>query len=361
MESPNQPQPRADATSRRGELAVEEYVEGVRAGNRAILGRAITLIESTSSRHEAKAQEMLQQLLPFTGGARRVGITGVPGVGKSTFIEALGLHLCHRGRRVAVLAIDPTSTLSRGSILGDKTRMERLSGEPAAFIRPSPSGGSLGGVARRTRESMLVCEAAGFDVVLVETVGVGQSEVALRSMVDYFLLLLLPGAGDDLQGIKRGIMEMADAVLVNKADGDNRARAELARGEQTMALHTMAPATPGWQVRVMLGSGLTGEGIDSLWASVEEFYAQLGPSGVLRSRRAAQSRQWLDDLVREELQRRLERHPGVRTLRPELERAVAAGEITAVRAARMVLEAFDKLPDVRRLAEGPTRGEQTHS
>lgn len=352
MEQPNQPQPSGGAVARRGDLTVDAYVEGVRAGDRAVLGRAITLIESTSPRHEAKAQEMLQRLLPFTGGARRVGITGVPGVGKSTFIEALGLHLCGQGRRVAVLAIDPTSTLSRGSILGDKTRMERLSGETGAFIRPSPSGGSLGGVARRTRESLLVCEAAGFDVVLVETVGVGQSEVALRSMVDFFLLLLLPGAGDDLQGIKRGIMEMADAVVVNKADGENRVRAEAARGEQTMALHSMAPATPGWQVRVMLGSGLTGEGIAALWDTVGEFYAQLAPSGRLAARRSAQTRQWLEDLVREELQRRFERHAGVQMLRPELERAVAAGEVTAVRAARMLLEAFDKLPDSRRHAEG---------
>ncbi|MCC7377293.1 MAG: methylmalonyl Co-A mutase-associated GTPase MeaB [Verrucomicrobiales bacterium] len=356
METADQTQSSKGAVARRGGLSVDDYVAGVKAGDRAMLGRAITLIESTSARHEAKAQEMLQQLLPSTGGSRRVGITGVPGVGKSTFIEALGLHLCGQGHRVAVLAIDPTSTLSRGSILGDKTRMERLSGEARAFIRPSPSGGSLGGVARRTRETLLVCEAAGFDVVLVETVGVGQSEVALRSMVDFFLLLLLPGAGDDLQGIKRGIMEMADAVLVNKADGENRRRAEAARSEQAMALHTMAPATPGWQVSVLVGSGLTGEGIADLWQTVERFYAQLGVKGGIASRRAEQLRQWLDDLVREELQRRLDRHQGVRMLRPELERGVAAGEITTVRAARMLLEAFDKLPAGGRPTEDAAGG-----
>lgn len=341
MESTPQSQ---SSTSRAARLGVDDYVEGVRRGDRAVLGRAITLVESTSSHHEALAQEVLQRLLPHTGRSRRVGITGVPGVGKSTFIESLGCHLCREGRRVAVLAIDPSSARSRGSILGDKTRMERLSGEPNAFIRPSPSGGSLGGVARRTRETLLLCEAAGFDVVLVETVGVGQSEVALRSMVDLFLLLLLPGAGDELQGIKRGIMEMADVVLINKADGENRRRAEAARGEQSMALHSMAPATPTWETVVSLCSGLTGEGIPEFWALVERFYARLEPAGVIRSVRQQQLRQWLDDLVREELAARFQRHGGVRLLRPEVEASLVAGETTAVRAARALLEAYDKLP-----------------
>lgn len=328
-----------------GRPSVGDYVEGVRSGNRAMLGRAMTLIESTSALHEAMAQEVLLRLLPDTGRAKRVGITGVPGVGKSTFIEALGCFLCGRGLKVAVLAIDPTSALSRGSILGDKTRMERLSGEANAFIRPSPSGGSLGGVARRTRETMLLCEAAGFDVVLVETVGVGQSEVTLRSMVDFFLLLLLPGAGDDLQGIKRGIMEMADAVLINKADGDNRMRAEAARSEQAMAVHHLAPATPSWRTEVALCSGRTGEGILELWGMVERFYAELGPTGAIESRRREQLLRWMDDLVREELVQRLNRHPAVRALRPDLDRALVAGEVTAVKAARTLLEAFDKRPE----------------
>ena len=336
------PEPARSRSARR--LTLEDYVAGVRAGDRAILGRAITLVESTSAVHEAQAQELLGRLLPFTGRARRVGITGVPGVGKSTFIEALGCHLCAQGRRVAVLAIDPSSSLSRGSILGDKTRMERLSGEPRAFIRPSPSGGSLGGVARRTRETLLLCEAAGFDVVLVETVGVGQSEVTLRSMVDFFLLLLLPGAGDDLQGIKRGIMEMADAVLINKADGDNRHRAEAARSEQAMALHYLAAATPSWTTPVTLCSALTGEGIAEAWETVERFYRELEPAGVLNARRGAQQLAWLEELVREELVGRWQRHAAVRLMRPAVERSLVAGELTAVRAARALIEAFDKLP-----------------
>jgi LAO/AO transport system kinase len=322
-------------------LSVDALEAGIRSGDRAVLGRAITLVESTSMRHEAMAQELLQRLLPCSGSARRVGITGVPGVGKSTFIDTLGMHLVGRGHRVAVLAIDPTSTRSGGSILGDKTRMARLGVEPAAFIRPSPSGGTLGGVARRTRETLLLCEAAGFDVVLVETVGVGQSEVSLRGLVDFFLLLLLPGAGDDLQGIKRGIMEMADAVVVHKADGDNRVRAEAARGEQAMALHYLAPATPGWPPPVLLASSLTGEGIAECWATVERFYAELGPAGTIEQRRGQQMRAWFDDLVREELIARFRRHPVVQRHRPLLEEAVARRSITAIRAVRALFEAHD--------------------
>ncbi len=305
-----------------------------------MLGRAITLIESTVPAHEVLAQEVLQRLLPFTGRARRVGITGVPGVGKSTFIEALGCFLCGRGLRVAVLAIDPSSTLSRGSILGDKTRMERLSGEPNAFVRPSPSAGCAGGVARRTRETLWVCEAAGFDVVLVETVGVGQGETALRSLVDFFLLLLLPGAGDELQGIKRGIMELADAVLINKADGENRARAEFARSEQSTALHHLSSATPGWRTEVGLCSGRTGEGVLDAWATVERFYAQLGPAGVIAVRRREQMVRWLDDLVRDGLLARFQRDPAIRDLRPVLDRAILDGEITVVQAAMRLLDTF---------------------
>ncbi len=317
---------------------VEEYVEGVRRGDRTVLARAITLVESTSPRHEALAQEVLGRLLPETGGARRVGITGVPGVGKSTFIESLGCLLGDRGHRVAVLAIDPSSARTGGSILGDRTRMPRLGSHPQAFIRPSPSGGTLGGVARRTREAMLLCEAAGFDVVLIETVGVGQSEVALRSMVDFFLLLLLPGAGDDLQGIKRGVMEMADAVLVNKADGDNRRRAEAARAEQAAALHHLPAVTPGWETPVGLAASLTGEGIAEFWTIVERFYSAMEPRGIIASRRRLQALQWFEDLVREELLRRFEADPAVRALRPDIERALLAGERTVVTAARALLD-----------------------
>lgn len=340
----------------RGLPTADRFVAGIRAGDRAMLARAITLVESTASAHEALAQEVLQRVFPDCGHARRVGITGVPGVGKSTFIETLGCRLCEQGRKVAVLAIDPTSSLSRGSILGDRTRMERLTANPNAFIRPSPSGTTVGGVARRTRETLLLCEAAGFDVVLVETVGVGQGETSLRSMVDFFLLLLLPGAGDDLQGIKRGIMEMADAILVNKADGENRLRAEASRSEQALAAHHLAPVTPGWVVPVMTGSGLTGEGISEAWAMVERFYAELGPSGAIAARRRTQSLEWMEQLAQEALLARFRAHPGVRQARPLLERVLLDGGVTAVRAATVLLDTF--LADTHR---GSIHGSPTRS
>jgi LAO/AO transport system kinase len=302
--------------SKRG--TVGGYVAGVLAGDRAILARAITLIESQSPLHEKNAQEVLQLLLSHTGKARRIGITGVPGVGKSTFIEAFGCHLIQQGHKVAVLTIDPTSKRSGGSILGDKTRMENLSREPRAFIRPSPAGDSIGGVARRTRETMLLCEAAGFDLVLVESVGVGQSEVALRSMVDFFLLLLLPGAGDELQGIKRGIIEMADDIVVNKADGENRPRAEQARLEQQASLSCLQPATPGWKTEAALCSARTGDGIPQVWQRIEQFYRELEPKGVIAKRRQQQSAEWLTDLIHDELQRRFDRDPRVQARFPAL-------------------------------------------
>ena len=322
-------------------LTVDDYVTGVRAGDRTILARAITLVESDSRRHEAQGQEVLHRLLPFTGGAKRVGITGVPGVGKSTFIEALGCQLVEHGQKLAVLTIDPTSSRTGGSILGDKTRMERLCQLPAAFIRPSPSGLSLGGVARRTRETMLLCEAAGFDTILVETVGVGQTEIALRSMVDFFLLLLLPGAGDELQGIKKGIVEMADLVAINKADGENRLRAELARQDQAAALHYLQPATVEWPTEVMLCAGLTGAGIPEIWERVEKFYAALEPKGVIARRRQEQSLSWLNDLIQDELKRRFYHDLRVKTRLPEVQQALMRGEITAVRAAETLLTAHE--------------------
>src|SRR5579859_5921447 len=281
----NSGQTRAGLPRRNRRLSVEEYVAGVIAGDRATLARAITLIESQSRLHEAQAQEVLQRILPHAGRAKRIGITGIPGVGKSTFIESFGCFLVQKGHKLGVLAIDPTSARSGGSVLGDKTRMERLSREPNAFIRPSPAGENLGGVARRTRETLLLCEAAGFDIILVETIGVGQSEIALRSMVDFFLLLLLPGAGDELQGMKKGIVEMADAVLVNKADGENRLRAAQARAEQENAVHCLQPATPDWKTEVGLCSGLTGEGIPQLWERIEQFYREFEPAGVIAKRR----------------------------------------------------------------------------
>ena len=320
-------------------LTVDEYVAGLREGNRALLARAITLIESNSRLHEAQAQELLRRVLPQTGRGRRVGVTGVPGVGKSTLIESFGCHLVERGLKLAVLAIDPSSTRSGGSILGDKTRMERLSRHPNAFIRPSPAGDTLGGVARRTRETLLLCEAAGFDVVLVESVGVGQSETTLRSMVDFFLVLLLAGAGDDLQGIKRGILEMADLVLINKADGENQVRAQLARAEQEAALHCLLPATPHWKTEVKLCSGLTGEGIPELWTSIEQFYRELEPRGILAQRRQQQLLSWMNALVHDELRRRFDRDRNVIQALPAIQQALLRGELTAVRAARTLLDA----------------------
>ena len=300
-----QPGPAPHAHPRGGRhLRVEDYVQGVLERDRAMLARTITLIESQAPAHRTKAQAVLQALLPRTGKARRVGISGVPGAGKSTFIEALGSHLCEQQHQVAVLTVDPTSSLTGGSILGDKTRMDRLSRHPQAFIRPTPSGAALGGVAWRTRETMLVCEAAGFDVILVETVGVGQSEVTVRSMVDYFLLLLLPGGGDELQGIKKGIVELADGVLINKADGANRMLAEQARAEYSSALHYLTPATPGWRTEVGLCSALTGDGIASAWDTVLRFYRELEPKEVIRRRRDQQNMAGLETLMREELPRR---------------------------------------------------------
>jgi LAO/AO transport system kinase len=291
--------------------------------------------------HEPKAQAVLQSLLPHTGKARRIGITGAPGVGKSTFIETFGCYLINLGRSVAVLTIDPTSKRTGGSILGDKVRMDNLSREARAYIRPSPAGDNIGGVARRTRETMLLCEAAGFDLILVESVGVGQSEVTLRSMVDYFLLLLLPGAGDELQGIKRGIIEMADDILINKADGPNRSRAELARLEQQASISFLQPATPGWRAEAALCSAQTGEGIPQAWQRIERFFSELEPQGVLAQRRREQVVEWFTDLVREELQRRFDQHPRVQARLPELRESLLRGEITAASAARLLLAEFD--------------------
>jgi len=314
--------------------------DAVRAGDRRSLARAITLVESTRLDHRDEAVALVDALLPATGRSTRVGISGAPGAGKSTFIEALGLHLVEAGHEVAVLAVDPSSTLGGGSILGDKTRMEQLSRSAHAFIRPSPSGGTLGGVARRTREAMLVCEAAGFDVVLVETVGVGQSEVAVAGMVDAFVLLLAPGAGDELQGVKRGIVELADLVVVNKADG---ALADLARhtvGDYGQALHLLRPHTDGWSARVLSCSALLGEGIGAVWAAVGEFMALARSSGGLERRRGEQAREWMWAEVSETLLERLRSDPDVRADLDALETDVVAGRVSPTAAARVLLERF---------------------
>lgn len=322
------------------ELGEEDraLVEGVLARQLRPLAKAITLIESSRPDHQRRAEAVLQALLPNTGGALRLGISGVPGVGKSTFIEALGLYLIERGHRVAVLAVDPSSSLSGGSILGDKTRMERLSRDPRAFIRPSPSAGSLGGVAEKTRETMLVCEAAGFDVVIVETVGVGQSETAVANMTDMFVLLQLPNAGDDLQGIKKGIMELADLIVINKADADPAA-AMRAKAQLETALHMLRPAHPDWRVPVLLVSALKREGLDRFWETVLAFRDTLQKNGALAEKRRRQALAWMWERIDAELKRRFRQHPAVRTMLPAIERDVESGRLAPVVAARRLLDA----------------------
>ncbi len=328
------------AKYRRPVLSIDEMADQVLAGNRMVLARAITLVESNAPRHADKAQDLLKRLLPHSGNAVRIGITGVPGVGKSTFIEALGCYLTGQGHKIAVLAVDPSSSISGGSILGDKTRMEKLSWEPNCFIRPSPSGGSLGGVARKTRETMLVCEAAGFDVILIETVGVGQSEVTVRSMVDFFLLLMLAGAGDELQGIKKGIMEIANALVINKADGENKLPAERARAEYERALHYLQPATQGWTTHAYTCSAVTGEGIDKIWETIRTFEKITKKSGVFQGFRKKQTVKWVHDMVNEHLTSLFFRHDGVKSKLPGIEEAVAQGSLPAVAAVKQLLRIF---------------------
>lgn len=321
-------------------LSADGYVRGIRRADPAILARAITLVESSAPRHAALAADLMLGLLPYGNHSTRVGITGVPGVGKSTFIEALGLYLCDRGHRVAVLAVDPTSAISGGSILGDKTRMERLSRHPAAYIRPSPSAGALGGVTRQTRETITLCEAAGYDVVLVETVGVGQSEVAVRSMTDFFLLLALTGAGDELQGIKKGIVEMADAIAVTKADGSNTVAAGSLAVELSQVLKLLAPATEGWTPRVLTCSALRGEGIAAVWETVEKFRADMRASGAWQARRLRQVEQGLLESAREQVLAGLEEHPAVCRDLAELATPVSEGRMTLREAASRVASDF---------------------
>ena len=325
-------------------LDAQGYVDGVRGGDRAVLARAITLIESEQVAHAELAQAVLGALLPHTGGAHRVGISGVPGAGKSTFIDALGTMLTGEGRRVAVLAVDPTSSVSGGSILGDKTRMSTLSNDPNAFIRPSPTSGTLGGVARKTRETILLCEAAGFDTVLVETVGVGQSETIVAGMVDFFLVLLIAGAGDELQGIKRGILEVADMLAINKADGDNRARATRAQASYTSALRLMR----GDRVPpVVTCSALEKTGLDELWKLVVDSRHELETSGEFQRKREAQQVQWMWDMVEDGLRRALRSDPELAALIGKLEVAVGHGKATPSSAAMQVLRRFaDRADDV---------------
>ncbi|MGH3450868.1 MAG: methylmalonyl Co-A mutase-associated GTPase MeaB [Haloechinothrix sp.] len=321
-------------------MDVSSYAKGVLAGDRGTLSRAITLVESSRPDHRAQAQELLVELLPHAGGAQLVGITGVPGVGKSTFIEALGTTLTGEGHRVAVLAVDPSSTRSGGSILGDKTRMARLATDPAAFIRPSPTSGTLGGVARATRETIVLMEAAGYDVVLVETVGVGQSEVTVANMVDCFLFLTLARTGDQLQGIKKGVLELADVIAVNKADGEHEREARKAARELSGALRLLYGPEASWTPPVLTCSGLTTAGLDTVWQQITRHREALSESGELAEKRRQQQVDWTWSMVREQLLGRLERHAEVRTVVPEVERAVREGELTATLAAQRILDAF---------------------
>ncbi|MBU0755644.1 MAG: methylmalonyl Co-A mutase-associated GTPase MeaB [Planctomycetes bacterium] len=323
-------------------LETNDYVQGVLRGDRTVLGRTITLIESNAPAHQDQAQEVLQALIPHAGRSIRIGITGVPGGGKSTLIDQWGERLIKKGRQVAVMAVDPSSVRSKGSILGDKTRMENLSRNPKAFIRPSPAGGALGGVARKTRETMVVFEAAGYDVLLVETVGVGQNEIAVRSMVDFFLLLLAPGAGDELQGIKRGVMELADAVVINKADGDRKESASRSCGEYARALHYLQPATKGWETRAFTVSALQGTGIDDLWKTVERFQAITAKNHAFKDRRRGQAKAWLHQLIEEQVKTRFYRHPAIVAALPGMEAGVLDGSLPTVRAAGELLKIYEE-------------------
>lgn len=321
-------------------IDIDRYVEGVLDGKRAYIARAITLVESTRPQHRVLAQQLLSRLLPHAGRARRIGISGVPGVGKSTFIDALGTMLTGLGHRVAVLAVDPSSTRTGGSILGDKTRMERLAVDSRAFVRPSPSAGTLGGVAKATRESIVVMEAAGFDVVLVETVGVGQSETAVANMVDTFLLLTLARTGDQLQGIKKGVLELADVIAVNKADGPHERDARSAARELAGALRLMHPADAAWTPPVLTCSAREGSGLDTLWERLEQHRTLLDSTGRLTAKRREQQVDWTWAMVRDELLDSLRNHPEVRALSPALEQRVREGELTATLAAEQILDAF---------------------
>lgn len=320
---------------------VAQYVAGIKAGDIAMLGRAITLIESTLPAHQHLAEDIIEQCLPFTGKSIRIGITGVPGVGKSSFIERFGMQLINNyQKKIAVLAIDPSSSISGGSILGDKTRMEQLSVHPNAFIRPSPAGKSLGGVARKTRESIYLCEAAGFDVLFIETVGVGQSETAVHSMVDFFLLLMLSGAGDELQGIKRGIMEMADALVITKADGDNIARAKLAATEYRRAMHLFPPSHSGWTPQTGICSALTGDGMDKLWELIGQYHNHVMTNGYFEEKRKNQSVYWLEETINNAVKELFFRNESIKTAYQDLLLKIRAGTITSYKAAQELIDLY---------------------
>lgn len=321
-------------------LRADAYVEGILNHHKVVFSQAITLVESNLEEDAVLAQEVLERILPHTGNSIRLGITGVPGVGKSTFIEALGKHITRLSKKLAVLAIDPSSQRSGGSIMGDKTRMEMLSIDPLAYIRPSPAQGSLGGVARKTRETMLICEAAGFEVIMVETVGVGQSETAVHSMVDFFLLLMLAGAGDELQGIKKGIMEMADVIAITKADGENSQKARVAKTEYENALHLFPPSTTGWNPAVLTCSALRQHGIAEIWERVQRYRQYMQQGGFFQEKRREQNLHWMHESIRQSLKERFYHHPTIQAKLSEIEEMVQEGKMPALKGAMTLLRAF---------------------
>lgn len=323
---------------KRRSMSAQEYVDGVLNHDRRILAQAITVVESNSDKHFELGQEIIKLILPYTGNSTRVGITGVPGAGKSTFIECLGNLLCDKNHKVAVLAVDPSSSVSHGSILGDKTRMETLSRRMNAFIRPSPSGGTLGGVTRKSRETMLLCEAAGYDTILVETVGVGQNETTVRAMTDFFLVLAIAGAGDDLQGIKKGVIETADAILVNKADGDNRQRALAARAEYEQVLHYLRPATDGWKTGAYICSAITGDGVDGIWQVIMSFMNRMRQSGALAARRNEQTLQWVRSMADDSINNMIYSNANVQSCIERIGHEVSSGELSPTMAAKRLID-----------------------
>ncbi len=323
-------------------LIIDDYIEGIRSGHRTILSKAITLIESSLPDHQETAQEIIERCVPFSGNSIRIGITGVPGVGKSTFIEALGTHITQKGDKLAVLTIDPSSQLSKGSILGDKTRMELLSADPNAFIRPSPSSGTLGGVARKTREAIILCEAAGYDVIIIETVGVGQSETAVHSMVDFFLLLMLAGAGDELQGIKRGIIEMADAIFINKADGDNLEKANIASQVYKNALHLLPPAESGWIPMVDVCSAVAETGISNAWNIILNYRDLTKKNGYFDKKRMLQLKQSMLETINRQLNENFYNTSVIQATLPEIEKQLFQSQITSFAGARKLIDIYIK-------------------
>ena len=329
-------------SKKKHKLTVDDYFNGILNGDRTILSQGITLVESTLPKHYELAQQILEKCLPYGGNSLRIGITGVPGVGKSTFIEAFGKHITNLNYKLAVLAIDPSSKISKGSILGDKTRMEQLAVDPKAFIRPSPAAGSLGGVARKTREIIMLCEAAGFDIILIETVGVGQSEVIVHSMVDYFLLLMLAGAGDELQGIKRGIMEMADTIVINKADGDNIIKANNSKSEYENALHLFPLPESGWKPVVDTCSSTTKTGIDKVWKNMMKYYDFTLKNGYFHKNRNSQVKYMMRDFINHELYDNFYHNEHIKTLIPKLEDDILTNKITSYTAARKLLDEYFK-------------------